>query len=218
MEIDTAIFKHPFTCMLAGPSKSGKTTLLEKILINNQLLIDKPPTRIVYCYTTWQSIFDELKKSVYPSIEFQTGLPDIDTFNPNENNLLILDDLMKECGKDPSICKIFTIDSHHKNISVFFIAQNLFFRERNFRTISLNCNYIILFNNPRDRTQISYLSRQMFPEQPKFLLECFKDAVESKPYGYLLIDLTQTTSNEHRVQTNICPDIHELRILYQIKE
>ena len=60
------------------------------------------------------------------NIEFNDRLPDIDNFNSDNVNMIILDDLMQECGKDPSILNIFTVDSHHKNISVFFITQNLF--------------------------------------------------------------------------------------------
>jgi energy-coupling factor transporter ATP-binding protein EcfA2 len=215
-EISYTVFKHPFTCMLAGPSKSGKTTLLKKILQLNNILIDKQPTRIVYCYSIWQPAFNELRTTVSPTIEFVQGLPDIDEFSSSETNLLILDDLMRECGKDSSICKIFTVDSHHKNISVFFITQNLFSKEKNTRTINLNCNYLIIFNNPRDRTQISFLARQMYPEQPKFLLECYQDAVENKQYGYLLIDLTQSTQPKFRVQTGIIP-VEDERIIYQPK-
>ena len=105
-----------------------------------------------------------------------------------------------------SIKEIFTIDSNHQNISVFFLTQNLFSNEKNTRTISLNCNYMIILNNPRDRLQLSYLARQMFPENSKFLMECFSDAVENKHYGYLLLDFTQTTHKDHRVQTDICFD------------
>jgi len=61
MEISPIIFKHPFTCMIAGPTKSGKTTLLTKILENCQLIFDLPPSRIVYCYKVWQDSFDKLK-------------------------------------------------------------------------------------------------------------------------------------------------------------
>ena len=48
-DIPDYVFKHPFTCMIAGPSKSGKTTLLKKILHANNSIIDHPPERIVYC-------------------------------------------------------------------------------------------------------------------------------------------------------------------------
>ena len=204
-DIPDYVFKHPFTCMIAGPSKSGKTTLLKKILHANNSIIDHPPERIVYCFSRWQDGFEELK-SVQPFIEFKQGLPDIEKFNPRINNLLILDDLMTECGKEQSIKEIFTIDSNHQNISVFFLTQNLFSNEKNNRTISLNCNYMIILNNPRDRLQLSYLARQMFPDNSKFLMECFSDAVENKHYGYLLLDFTQTTYKDHRVQTEICFD------------
>ena len=50
IEISSNIFSHPFTCMIAGPSKSGKTSLLLKILQANKDIIHPEPQRIVYCY------------------------------------------------------------------------------------------------------------------------------------------------------------------------
>jgi len=200
--------------MIAGPSKSGKTTLLKSILQYNTQLIDKPPEKIVYCYSRWQPDYDDLNILV-PIITFNEGLPDIDSFNADQNNLIILDDLMKECGRDSSILDIFTVDSHHKNMSVYFLSQNLFPNMKNSRTISLNCNYIIILNNPRDRQQFSYLARQMFPGKSKFLLECLEDAVETRHYGYLFLDFTQTTPDKYRVQTNILPT--DQRIVYCFK-
>ena len=32
---------------------------------------------------------------------------------------------MGECGKDKNILNIFTTDSHHMNISVIFVTQNI---------------------------------------------------------------------------------------------
>ena len=202
------IFFHPFTCMLAGPSGSGKTELLFKILASN--LLKPVPDKILYCYSRWQDRFIN-----HPNIIFNEGLPDIDSFDTTEVNLIILDDLMSCVEKDKSILHLFTVDSHHKNISVFFLTQNLFSQGKFSRTISLNCHYMILLNNPRDKSQINYLSRQMFPHKSNFLVECYNDAT-SHEYGYLFLDFKQQTDNNMRVQSGILPT--ETRIVYQLKK
>ena len=136
-------FKHPFTCMLAGPSQSGKSTLLAKILENNQHLFTPAPTKIVYCYARWSEGFNQLKQ-ISPPITFHEGLPDIDQFSVHDNNVIILDDLMIQVEKDSTMLELFTTDSHHKNISVFLITQNLFSQGKYSRTISLNCQYLVI--------------------------------------------------------------------------
>ena len=214
------IFHHPFTCLVSGPTQSGKTTLLHKILIAFSQISDKTPTKIMYCYSRWQEKFNDLKRQ-QPLVEFNEGLPNIDLFDPKEVNVLILDDLMQQCGNTASICEIFTVDSHHKNISVFFLTQNLFPPEKYARTISRNCNYVIVFDNPRDRSQIINFAKQMFPSNTNFLTESFQDIINCRSYGYLFLDLTQhpvygTSRNPFRVQTGICPD--EIRIIYQEKK
>ena len=56
--IDSIIFKHPFTCCIAGPTGAGKTVLLQKILINKKQIFDKQPDRIVVCYKSWQQAYE----------------------------------------------------------------------------------------------------------------------------------------------------------------
>lgn len=202
--INRSIFKHPFTCTIAGPTQSGKTSLLKKILIYNPILFDVPPENIIYCYSTWQSNFESFGE-INPKIKFNKGLPDIDEIDSSKTSVIILDDLMKECEEDSSIQKLFTIDSHHKNISVFFITQNIFSKGKFTRTLNLNSHYLILFNNPRDKLQINTLARQMFPGKVNFFMEAFDNAA-SKPHGYLFIDFKQATENKNRVQTGITPD------------
>ena len=211
--IHQEVFKHPFTCTIAGPTQSGKSWLIKKILILNEFLIDKQIQNIVYCYSVWQPFFDDFN-DIQPKIIFKQGLPDIDDINPSERNLIILDDLMKESEEDFSIQKLFTIDSHHKNISVFFITQNIFSKGKFTRTLNLNSHYLILFNNPRDKLQINTLARQMFPGKVNFFMEAYDDAC-SKAHGYLFVDLKQSTENRNRIQTGITFD--EQRIIYTPK-
>jgi len=206
------IFKTPFTASIIGPSQSGKTFLLYEILQNREIMIDHPPTRIMYCYSVKQESFNLLNNI---NVEFHEGVPDLSTFNASENNLLILDDLMTECENNKDIQNLFTVYCHHKNISVFIVSQNLFMKGACARTISLNCLYFIIFNNPRDASQIRRLGQQMFPEKSNFLANAYKDAIESKTYGYILIDNTQSTPSKYRISTNILPA--DTRVFYRTK-
>jgi septin family protein len=94
--VDKIIFKCPFTLMIAGPSGAGKTTILEKILINKKLIFDKQPERIVFCYKNNQTAYEVFNLLDVP-VEFIQGFPDDLQFDPKINNVLIIDDQMAEC-------------------------------------------------------------------------------------------------------------------------
>lgn len=190
--------KHPFTALLAGPTGCGKTVFTFKFIREAKTLISPPPENIVYCYSEYQPIFDD-----YPYVTFNEGLPDISQFDGKQNTLLIIDDLMSETND--SVSNIFTKFSHHRNVSIMYLSQNLFYKSKQNRTMSLNAHYIVLFKNPRDANQVATLARQMYPGKSKFLVEAFKNATE-KSYGYLLIDLKPDTDEKLRVRTNIFPD------------
>ena len=138
-------------------------------------MVSPPVDKIMYCYEEYQRVFNE-----YPDIVFHEGLPDISQFDGHLKILLILDDLMSETND--SVSNIFTKVSHHRNVSVMYLTQNLFYKSKQTRTMSLNAHYIVLFKHPRVAMQVSSLARQMYQGQNKFLAEAFKAATE-KPFG-----------------------------------
>ena len=71
--------------------------------------------------------------------------------------------------------------------------------------ISLNSQYIVVFKNPRDVSQMTTLAKQMYPGRAKFVQEAFADAT-STLYGYILVDLKQDTPEDLRMRTSILPD------------
>jgi uncharacterized membrane protein YheB (UPF0754 family) len=193
------MFKHPFTMMICGPTSSGKTVLTRKILKNMDTVIDTKFTEIIWCYSQWQDIYEELEKEF--KIKFYNGLPDSkDIPDDKLPRLLISDDQMREA--DERLVDIFTKFSHHKNMSVIFIVQNLFHQKKGQRDISLNAMYLILMKNPRDAAQITHLARQLYPTNPAYVQEAYKDATR-KPHSYLLIDLRQDTDELMRYRANI---------------
>ena len=137
-----------------------------------------------------------------PDIEFIEGLPNGKILEGKKKTLVIIDDLMNETDK--SVSNLFTKGSHHHDLSVLHLVQNLFDKNKHTRTISLNAHYLFLFKNPRDASQITHLAKQMYPGHVHYLQEVFADAT-SKPYGYLLIDLKQETPEHLWLRTNIMP-------------
>jgi len=211
--IDPEIFIHPFNCIISGPTMCGKTFFLKEILKFREVLISPLPTKIYYCYKSWQKTYDDFKDLI-PGIVFVKGLLDFEDLNEMKKNMIIFDDLMNEVIESESVMNIFTVGSHHKNTSTFFLTQNIFAQGKFARNISLNANYMIIFQNPRDLQQIRVLARQMYPDDSKFLIESFQDST-TKPHGYLFIDLKQSTESRNRIQTGILPS--QKRIIYVSK-
>lgn len=193
---------HTFTGMIAGPTACGKTYLVKEIL--QRELIEPFPERIIWLYKRWQPLYDVISSTVHPKPEFLQDIPidlDKDSFiNPRVRNLIIIDDLMSSLVKDPRVNDLFTEGSHHRNLSVIVLSQNLYFSKD--PTQRRNCHYLILFNNPVDKQQIMTLARQMYPGKCKIFMDKFENATAIER-GYLLVDLKPTTPEALRLKGNI---------------
>ena len=191
-------WKHPFTCIVAGPTGCGKTTFVARLLRNAPSMINPAPEHVAWYYGEWQSAYENLD---IPNVRLEQGLPTV--FDTGKRNIVVLDDLMAET--DGRVMDLFTKKSHHSNTSVIYLVQNLFPKHNDSRTISLNEQYMVVFKNPRDVAQVTHLAKQMYPGRVKFVQEAFKDAT-SVPYGYLLVDLKQDAPEDMRLRTTILPD------------
>ena len=190
-------WKHPFTCLIAGPTGSGKTAFVKRFVSHVTQMVHPAPDRITWHYGEYQTGYGTVE-----GVDFVEGLPRVDDIDPSVRSLIVLDDLMTEAND--LVTSLFTKKSHHNNVSVVYIVQNLFHQTKTHRNISLNTHYILLMKNPRDASQINRLSQQMFPQKTKLLQEAYADAT-SRPHGHLMIDLKQDTPEEIRLRTNIFP-------------
>ena len=77
--------------------------------------------------------------------------------------VLVLDDLMEEGGKDKRVLDLFTKESHHRNITVLYLCQDIFPPRKYAKTISRNAHYVVAFKNSRDQLGIRNLMIQAFP-------------------------------------------------------
>jgi len=206
-------FKHPTTIQVSGPSRCGKTRLVLGIL--EKQVIQPFPTRIIWVYGEWQKDYEKAK-ALYPYIEFVNGWKDdlYDQIKPNERNLLIVDDQMDEAGSSKTLTKLFTKGSHHRNLTILYLLQNMYNSGSSQRTVSLNSHYNIVFRNSRDASQFRTLAHQMHPGNAKWLIQAFDDAT-SQPYGYLVLDHHPESNKDKRVVTKVLPG--EQLTIYQAK-
>lgn len=202
-------WKHPFTCPISGPTSSGKTVFTVKFLNNVAEMVDSYIQEIIYCAP--EHSYPDLTECRTP-IRFLDFLPTAELFQDKKPRLIVIDDMMSQAS-DGSVADLFTKHSHHLNVSVIFICQNIFYKGKGQRDISLNSHYIACFKSVRDRQQFSTLARQLAPHNVPYMKEIFEDAT-AEPYGYLVMDLTQTTPDHLRYRTKIFPTDSPSNVIY----
>lgn len=202
-------FRPRSSIMITGSTGSGKTKWVQKFLENiDSMYLYDPPKDVLYCYGVDQPLYDEIRNIPHLNVTFNEGVPAIedilDYSESNVHKLIILDDLAHHVIKSQDMQLLFTQYCHHKNLSCIFIQQNLFQQGKYSKTIAMNCGYIVLFDNVRDKMQIMCLARQIFPNKSKQFLGVFRDATKT-PYGYLVIDFSPNIDDRMRLRTNIFP-------------
>ena len=216
MESTDLRLKCPFTMLISGPSNCGKTTFCKRLLRNRNSIYNVKPNRVYWFYKTYQPSYDEMLQDGIVN-EFVQGLPTIDWIDENinlPNCTMVIDDMALEVTDDTA--KIFSIASHHYNLNVLFITQNLFTRNNAFRYISLNTTYNVIFKNPRDKSTITNFAKQFAPGKTKTLTAIYSYATR-KPHSYLFIDYHQETPEDNRILSNILGE-NDLPIhIYQMK-
>ena len=212
LEYKHITFKHPFTCIVAGPSGSGKTLLIRRIIKNTHLLVSNLslPINVLWAHGQDQPLYSVPINNKYVNVMYFKGLPNENQINQFEPDIIVVDDLMQKLSNSPIFQKIYTKWSHHKNISVFFLSQNLFYKSPIMRTLSTNARYFLLMKNPRDRSQVINLAKQIYPYNNKFFVEAYNDATKAS-YGYIKIDLTPDTPEDFRLQSRITPEENNLK-------
>ena len=105
--------------------------------------------------------------------------------------------------RNHTVTKFFTRGSHHLNLTIFYLVQNLFFQ--GIRTISLNSQIVVLFTNPCDSRKLSFVARQSFAKHTKEIEAIFANSTK-KSYGYLPFDFHSETPDQLRICTGIFPE------------
>ena len=183
---------------VSGPSQSGKTQFVLRLLDQKNEMFQQPLNAILWCYGIHDGELQNLLQ--FKGYKTLRGLPkeqDIET-----QSICVLDDLLSESENSKEVTNMCTRAAHHKNAFIILISQNLFPGGKEARTRSLNTHYYVIFKNPRDKLQFEVLARQISSTHSKDLIAVYEDATRN-PHGYLFIDFTQECPDHMRYRTNI---------------
>lgn len=195
-------FKNASVFVVAGPSSSGKTVFVSKLIKYKKFLFQYDIPSVKWFYSGVGGQPPEGVVGIKVESPGQ-GLPEdwVDLIKPWD--MAVFDDLLMETAADKSLTAAFTRLAHHKPCTLVYITQNLFHKSADARTRSLNMHYLVLMKNPRDASQIGHIARQMYPGNAEALIKAYQQATHSTPYSYILIDFHQDTPAELRIRTNI---------------
>jgi len=205
---------HPIRMVVAGPSGSGKSWLIVKMIQHREQLFSTKFHRILYCVPSKMSqihhhIFEEIK-SFFPEAEFHLDLPKADVIvGDNLPKLIILDDMMQQIFTSRFMEDVFIQHSHHSSCSIIFTSQNFFSNSKD-KTIVRQCNYKIIFQSPSDLVLLRHISCQLKPDDSNFLIKIFDSLEKLFPHDdfkYVLVDgEPRSKMKQLRVRTHILPN------------
>ena len=187
-----AHFKHPFTCLVVGPSESGKSTFVHDLLI---YLEDDFTDVVIYLGTsvdqnpTFLSLLEKKlsfkltlvnlseKYGPHPgtSEELLKDVTQLCTTMQEEHKklCLVFDDLMTELNNSSLISDLFSKYSSHTKTTVIFITQNLFYKGKKQSesvTMYRNTKYLVLFRSGMDQTTFQVVAKRI-GVSTKFLVD-----------------------------------------------
>ena len=206
----------PSRMLVAGPTTSGKSWFLSKIIEHRSTIYNSSFDRIIYfsphCLSGGQDEYIRNLRQFFPDLELSANLPNVDELNivaDDSHKLFLIDDFMQPFNNSSLAFRLLTIDSHHLKITVIVTTHNLFGASKYQKTFSRNYSEMVILANRGDKLSLRTLGSQMFPDSPRILLRAMswvEDHSDEKP-KYILLDVSPITTlpTNMIVRTNIFP-------------
>ena len=183
--------------IIFGQTGAGKTYFMLEVI--RQKLIHPFPKNIYYMYNIEQDFMYRWNETEEQKITFIQGLG-VEQMNTSEPSLLVIDDLLLSTNKE--VVEMFILGSHHKQISLFYLTQNLFPNCNMNRTMSNNAHYYVLFHNQRNFRQIHTLAHQIYVGRDvQRITNAYKRASKQER-GFVVLSFAQGLPEEITVVTD----------------
>ena len=226
-------FNHPCNVLLIGPSQSGKSTFLEKLLKWRLELFRNAPRKVLYvCPTRSPQIETMMKQGLIHRV-IKTLPRSYEEFEKvilpykNEGALVCIDDGLSQL--ESYLPKVFEQFTSKNNTTVIFVSQTAFLDSSNFRRLSENTHYAICLRNKRNPSKIRTLAMQADPCNYKIIISAYQEATKPKSlvkseensgfaYGYFIFNFSLTSPEVLNYISNIFPNEIEPVTLYVVNK
>ena len=199
----------PYRILIIGGSGSGKTN----VLLN--LIEDQPDTNKIYLNVTdpyeekYQYLinkresvginhFDNPKAFIKYSNDIRDVYKNINYYNPNkENKLIVFDDMIADMIHNKKLDSLVTelfIRGRKLHISLVFITQS-YFKDPKDVTLNTTHFFIAKISNKRELQQI--VTNHSSDIRTKDFINIYRKCT-GKPYSFLVIDTTLASDNHLR--------------------
>ena len=210
MAVYDRTWKKNFKVFVAGPSSCGKTIFSCDTIQNWPLISRQAFHAIIYCWNKWQPKYEDMRQLVTHWVkDDESMISKIKSIARGQPVLIIFDDAINSKSL-PEIANLFMIDGRHSNMSMMFLTQRMFDKDKSFMQISRNSDYFVVFKNPRDASEIGRLAQQLTPGK-RSLIGIYEEATKD-PWSYLFIDLTQECPPEVKYTSHLFDENGVVRV------
>ena len=205
-----------------GPKQSGKKNyVVQQILEHNRIVHEgQKSIRIHWYYNQWQECYEDLRKSLEKSIQFERGpelSEDLYEINPWYNNITILDDLKAEATDISAVLDYLPkADIETASAVILLLLHNMFLKGKYDTDFSRNAQYLALF---RSLIRNTPAGEQILAD---LFGECYvyhfgvKSPVHTKPKTYCTKKVYSTTAKTTD-QTTVCNSLKTSEVLRELQ-
>ncbi len=187
----------PARIEILGPSHSGKSVIVEKLLRDDSVW-DRPPRRVIYAapskadrasyISRLEQTCDEGGKELTVSEKIPSA-EEVGRLGEEGHALIVVDDLLsfKDGG---SLADFAIMHSHHLDISIIFCVQNAFYKrgKLDLSTLSRNATFKLVLFQTADFLQYKMLSARLFPERKSHLVDSLCAAKDRYGLNYVAVN------------------------------